>query len=91
MYLASKAILSVLEHSWCIKGTEAKVSGLSLSRNVLASSLKEGFMAKKTQGAPILNMRGFSKCFQLSPWDMGRLGSTKGKVIKFLGFEIHRI
>lgn len=46
---------------------------------------------KKKKASPILNMRGFSKCFELSPWDMGRLGSTEGKIIKFLGFETHRI
>lgn len=39
--------LSVLEHWWCIKGTEAKTSGLSLSKKVLSSSFKEGFRAKK--------------------------------------------
>lgn len=43
--------LSVLEHWWCVEGTEAKVSGLSLWRIVLASSLKEGFMGKKI-GSP---------------------------------------
>jgi len=72
----------VLECCWCIRDAEAKISGLSLSKKVLSSSFKEEFVARKRTGS--FESKRLLRMIQTIPLAMGRLGSTKGKIIKFL-------
>lgn len=77
----------MLEHCWCIKVAGAKISSLSLSKNVVIK-LQGGFMEKKIG---FLESKRLFRMLQIIPLHMGRLGSTEGKIIKFLRFEICRI